>query len=94
MPPEPGQTINVPLPQFVEQIADRSADRAARAVIKEHLELCETRKELPRVSGRVKVVELGLQRWQLRLVAILFFMLGSGTLGGLLGGLLVRIFHL
>ena len=34
------QTVEVPLPQYLEQVADRAAEKAAQRVIADHVKTC------------------------------------------------------
>ena len=66
--------VKVPLEDFVTAIADR----AARIVIKEHLELCEARKAMGEHEKRLALIEK-------KFIALIAFMVGAGGLGGLIG---------
>jgi len=78
--------IQVPLDEFVRQIATEAAREAARCVLEEHRATCpidavaETQREHSRRLGRL----------ELRFVALVAFMAGSGLLGGLAGALISR----
>jgi hypothetical protein len=46
-------SIKVSLPKYLADVADRAAEKAAKAVIEEHLKICEARKTiLPNASGK------------------------------------------
>jgi len=73
------EEVKVPLSEFVRQIARE----AAQAVIQKHIESCPGPKKAEALEKRVGVLEK-------RLIGLVAFMLGSGGLGGVLGGLIVR----
>jgi hypothetical protein len=83
MTEEERQRISVPLDEWAMNIAKE----AAREVIKEHLELCEARKDLPILNKEVKECKKDIQQVKLRLATLIAFMAGSGLLGGAAGGL-------
>jgi hypothetical protein len=68
--------VEVPLPQFVKEVATV----AAWTVIKEHIKTCEGAK----MSPRVRSVER-------RLSWIFGFMAGTGFLGGIAGAIITKL---
>jgi len=91
MAPGPEQMVKVPLPEWVELIANHAATKAAQAVIEKHLELCEARKAVPEQAAEIKKQAEQIVSLKMRFIALMFYMLGAGTLGGLLGGFAGRL---
>jgi len=80
------QTVQVPLDEFILEIARE----AAREVIEKHMETCKVHcleADVHAVDGRVRLLEL---RWA-RLLGIVA---GAGTAGGLIGSLIPIIIKL
>lgn len=79
--------VKVPLPQFVEEIADRAAERAAQKVIEEHVKTCPGRSAVPRCEQ----VEKRVQNLELKSSALIGFMAGAGAVGGFVGALFRKV---
>jgi len=80
------QTVQVPLDEFILEIARE----AAREVIEKHMETCKVHcleADVHAVDGRVRLLEL---RWA-RLVGVAA---GAGAAGGLIGSLIPVIIKL
>ena len=75
------ENISVNLPQWAELLAERTAQVA----IEKHAALCPAIRELPDLEKRVRKVEMGY-------ATFLGAMVGSGLVGGLVGGGLTQLF--
>jgi hypothetical protein len=71
------QNVTVPLPDFVSEIARE----AARTILREHVETCPIGETVVRVT-----------KIESRLSLLVGIMLGSGALGGVVGGTIARFF--
>jgi len=86
MSAETDQSIKVPLDKWVEQIADRAAERAARKVIDDHEKRCV----IVGVKTTSDQHEERLGKLEKGWAWLLGFMIGSGLVGGAAGGWLSR----
>ena len=74
-------SVHVPLPDYIREMAEVAGEAAARRVIREHVKACP----IATVEARVRVLE---GRFALLLGAII----GSGALGGSIGAVIIKIF--
>lgn len=80
------QLVRVPLTRFVREIAREAAREVAKAVISEHEKNCV----VGQLAENVAEIDGAVRKLQLRLVALVAFMLGSGALGGWIGAQIAR----
>ena len=75
--------VQVPLDKYVEQ----AAITAARTVIAEHVKTC------PReyLSSKVDEIDKRVKRIEIRFATLVGLMVGSGTCGGAVSGVLVHM---
>jgi len=61
------QVVKVPLPRYLEEVADRAAEKAARRVLQEHLRTCPMIGFRTRIYGFVTGLSLvgGMIGWLL-----------------------------
>jgi len=73
---EQHDSVHVPLPDFVREVAIA----AAQTVIREHMSSCP----IAAIEQRVKVLET-------RFALLIGALIGSGALGGAIGGLIMKM---
>jgi len=79
--------VSVPLNDFVREVAREAAREVVGKVISEHKRDCS----IGRVEAKSVDNERLIQKIQLRFVALIAFMIGSGTLGGVVGAMIARV---
>ncbi|HUU83925.1 MAG TPA: hypothetical protein VM243_10520 [Phycisphaerae bacterium] len=89
MAAETDPSIKVPLDRWVEQIADRAAERAARKVIDDHEKRCS----IFSVKTKVDQHDTQLNKLEKNWAWLLGVMVGSGMVGGAAGGWLSSLFR-
>lgn len=78
--------IQVPLDRWVRDIATHAAKEAARCVIEEHKDNCQ----IGTVATQQTEHDTRLRKLEVRFVALVAFMAGSGLLGGVAGAMISR----
>ncbi len=83
-------TIELPLGEFVRQVAREAAREAAETVIAEHVEKCPARRDPASRKPMAQSGSSGLSRMKVQLA----FLLGAVTAGGGLGVGLERLLRM
>ena len=86
------QNVQVPLNDFVREIAREAAREVVGKVISQHAKGCATTAALPKLEARLSKMEEVTSRVKGRLMLWIGIMLGSGLAGGLSGLGVAKIF--